>query len=566
MLNLQSKRGFVVLMEEIRGKTLEELLKEIERRYGTAWFNVVHVDITFDLEKGLIAKVTPIEEMEVREINILDIKEKYLPEEEMVEKLLEKHAHPQINVNILEDSMEVYVTIIPGIERKMPSFDEIMEALHREGVVFGIREDRIERMIKEEVIFKPVMVARGIHPTEPVDAKVEYKFPRDGIMELATFDKNRVDPAARRKIYICKEGDVLVEKKPAVDGKPGRDVFGREIPSKKGKDIALRELMGKNVKLSEDENAIISMVEGQPYISDDGKVNVKEIFVVDGDLDYSIGNIDFPGSVWIRGNIDGNFKVISGKDIIVDGIVSGGFHIEAKESVVIRKGVFGRKRGKIISGGDVSAKFLSETFVVSEGSIEIGEYMMNCYVVAKKDIVVLGKGLIVGGKVSAGKSIKVRVLGNMSGTKTVVEAGVDFETQRQYYEISHELLELMRELTSLSALQRKFKMMLDNVSDSENKEISLILINIENKKETLYERMEKRRKALEALNISRREKQLRKKALIVASDACYPGVIISIGDETIKIDDNLGSTAFTFDAVKNSIKATPYKTWRKFLK
>jgi len=553
-------------MEEIKGKNLEELLREIENKYGVTWYNVIHVDITFDSEKGLIAKITPIEEMEVREINILDIKEEYLPEEEMMEELLEKHAHPKINVKISEDGMEVYATIIPGIERKMPRFEEIMEVLHDEGVVFGIMEDEIERMIKEEVIFKPVMVARGIHPTEPVDAKVEYKFPKDGIMELSTFDKNRVDPVARRKIYICRKGDVLVEKKPAVDGKPGRDVFGREIPSKKGKDIALHELVGKNVKLSEDGKFIISMVEGQPYVSNDGKVNVKEIFVVNGDLDYSVGNIDFPGSVWIRGNIDGNFKVISGKDVIIDGIVSGGFHIEAKGSVVIRKGVFGRKRGKIISGGDVSAKFLSETFVASEGSIEVGEYMMNCHAVAKKDVAVFGKGLIVGGKVSAGKSIKARVLGNMSGAKTVVEAGVDFETQKQYYEISHELMELVRELTSLSTLQRKFKMMLDNVSDSENKEISLILINIENKKKTLYERMEKRRKTLEALNISRREKQLRKNALIVASDACYPGVTVSIGDETIKIDDNLGPTAFTFDVVKNGIKATPYKTWRKFLK
>ena len=553
-------------MEEIKGKNLEELLREIENKYGVTWYNVIHVDITFDSEKGLIAKITPIEEMEVREINILDIKEEYLPEEEMMEELLEKHAHPKINVKISEDGMEVYATIIPGMERKMPRFEEIMEVLHDEGVVFGIMEDEIERMIKEEVIFKPVMVARGIHPTEPVDAKVEYKFPKDGIMELSTFDKNRVDPVARRKIYICRKGEILVEKKPAIDGKPGRDVFGREIPSKKGKDIALHELVGKNVKLSEDGKFIISMVEGQPYVSNDGKVNVKEIFVVNGDLDYSVGNIDFPGSVWIRGNIDGNFKVISGKDVIIDGIVSGGFHIEAKGSVVIRKGVFGRKRGKIISGGDVSAKFLSETFVASEGSIEVGEYMMNCHAVAKKDVAVFGKGLIVGGKVSAGKSIKARVLGNMSGAKTVVEAGVDFETQKQYYEISHELMELVRELTSLSTLQRRFKMMLDNVSDSENKEISLILINIENKKKTLYERMEKRRKTLEALNISRREKQLRKNALIVASDACYPGVTVSIGDETIKIDDNLGPTAFTFDVVKNGIKATPYKTWRKFLK
>ncbi|RKX51769.1 MAG: hypothetical protein DRP25_03635, partial [Thermotoga sp.] len=76
-------------MEEIKGKNLEELLREIENKYGVTWYNVIHVDITFDSEKGLIAKITPIEEMEVREINILDIKEEYLPEEEMMEELLE---------------------------------------------------------------------------------------------------------------------------------------------------------------------------------------------------------------------------------------------------------------------------------------------------------------------------------------------------------------------------------------------------------------------------------------------------------------------------------------------
>jgi len=405
-------------MEEIRGKNIEELLKEVERKYGATWYNTVHIDFLIDPKKGIIARITPIEQWQAKDIDISDITEELIPENQEIEAILKEHKDPKVDVKVSDDNMVAYITIIPGIERKMPSFEEIMKLLHTNGIIFGINEEEIKKVIEKEIIFRSVIVASGVYPTEPVDARVEYKFPKDGIIELSAPEKNIIDPATRKKIFICKEGDILVEKKTPINGKPGKDVFGRKIPpSRKVKDISLNEMVGENVKLSESGCSIISLVEGQPYISDDGKVNVKELFVVNGDLDYSIGNIDFPGSVWIRGNIEGNFKVISGKDVIVDGLVSGGFHIEAKGSVIIRKGVFGRGKGKIIAGENISAKFLNEVLVMSGGYVEIGEYIMNSHVVSKKDVVVFKKGLILGGKISTSRNIRAKTLGSISGVK-----------------------------------------------------------------------------------------------------------------------------------------------------
>jgi len=127
-------------------------------------------------------------------------------------------------------------------------------------------------------------------------------------------------------------------------------------------------------------------------------------------------------------------------------------------------------------------------------------------------------------------------------------------------------MKLISEITSLSAFQRKIEMMHSTSAEKDKKEIALILINIESRKINLYKEIKKRKQALEALKISEKEQQLSQNASIIASNMCHPGVIITIGDENIKVNDSLGSTVFKYDVLQKRIRAIPYKTWRSFLK
>ena len=53
------------------------------------------------------------------------------------------------------------------------------------------------------------------------------------------------------------------------------------------------------------------------------KLNVFPVYEVNGDVDYNIGNIDFVGTVVIRGNILTGFRVKASGDIRVTGGIEG---------------------------------------------------------------------------------------------------------------------------------------------------------------------------------------------------------------------------------------------------
>ena len=66
-------------------------------------------------------------------------------------------------------------------------------------------------------------------------------------------------------------------------------------------------------------------------------------FEVDGDVDVSIGNISFVGSIIVRGTIRSGFKVEAEGDIEVWGNVEAAT-VQSQGNVIIRGNIWARKR------------------------------------------------------------------------------------------------------------------------------------------------------------------------------------------------------------------------------
>ena len=64
---------------------------------------------------------------------------------------------------------------------------------------------------------------------------------------------------------------------------------------------------GHNTKLIENENKIVSLIDGNAFILG-GYVHVEPLVTVNN-VDYSTGNIHFDGSVLVKGTIADGFKV-----------------------------------------------------------------------------------------------------------------------------------------------------------------------------------------------------------------------------------------------------------------
>ena len=205
-----------------------------------------------------------------------------------------------VKIDISNDKMQAYLQLdLPPEGTAWPTFDQIMEKLHAEGVVFGIREEVIHRLL-EEKSNRLTLIAEGVYPVDGEDASLQYFFETDRVRLLPKeLEDGRVDHRELSLVQSVQKGQVLVEKKPATPGVAGKNVLGEEVPAVAGKDVNL--LAGKNVVW--DNNRLIATCDGEPTKTGN-KVSVQLVHEIRGNVGYKTGNIDFIGSVHIRGDVE----------------------------------------------------------------------------------------------------------------------------------------------------------------------------------------------------------------------------------------------------------------------
>ncbi|MBW2330536.1 MAG: DUF342 domain-containing protein [Deltaproteobacteria bacterium] len=186
----------------------------------------------------------------------------------------------------------------PFVQNITPKSAKIFEVCIKElvamkGIKYGIVDDTVIReYLKNRAIRKkPWKIAEGKAPEPARDAKVKYYFDTDP-SKIGTLKKGGIiDFKERGEIPQVKKGDLIAEKIPGMEGKPGIDVLGNPVPVPKPKDIKLR--CGKGAEKSEDALKVFAKVDGRPEISFDGKVLVLSELKISGDVGLETGHI-FP--------------------------------------------------------------------------------------------------------------------------------------------------------------------------------------------------------------------------------------------------------------------------------
>ncbi|MGJ8455289.1 DUF342 domain-containing protein [Pseudothermotoga sp. U03pept] len=532
-------------MSKLIANSIEELLAILEKNYGSDWYNKVTIQIT-QTREHIEANVKPIQAVEPKtseEITSVEIKPISVPE---LGELGSQHAQPVVQVNISEDKMTATVFIIPGFTKVLPTVEEIKQALAQAKVVYGIDEEAIEKIVKEQKLFLEVPVAFGKKPVPSIDASIEFLFPVTGFIIEKPVEDERFDPASFYKIFTCKSGDVLAVKKEPVYGQDGVTVTGEMVRIERPKDVNLASFIGENVTLSADHTKILASCDGQPYVKN-SKINVRNVLVIDNDLGYNTGNIDFNASVVIRGNAEGPFKINAKGDVLIQGVL-GEVQVNCSGSLMVQGGVFARGKGVIKVEKDFTAKFLNEAQVFCRGNLLIEDYIMNSTVVCDGDVKVFGKGVIVGGVVKASGNIEASEIGCNTGIRTEVSAGVDYEHQARYIQLQSSLLEIMKQINKLSTAEESFRKQLLQTKDLNKREsIRTIMQKIQTVKFAFEKQLHKVRNALNILKVSVNTEKVKLGATIKVRRICHPNVRIGIGIVSELIKDQVGPSQFSLD-------------------
>jgi uncharacterized protein (DUF342 family) len=183
-------------------------------------------------------------------------------------------------------------------------------------------------------------------------------------------------------------------------------------------------LIGLNTALDKDGATIRATIAGRVSVdTNSGKLRVDNVLEIPGDVDFSVGNVDFPGDIIVHGNILDLFKVHSAGSIHVDGAIEAA-DVRAARDLTVVGSIVAKDRGSVVVGGNLQAKYITNAKVEAAGDVQCGVAIANSTVVASGKVVV-EQGALVAGNTIANGGVECKTLGSTAGVMTIVEVGVD---------------------------------------------------------------------------------------------------------------------------------------------
>lgn len=341
---------------------------------------------------------------------------------------------------VSEDFMESYYVRLPAIEGVLKKFtaEELYDQMYDKEVKFGVITEAIEDIVNSqkngENGFAIKLIASGERERKGDDAKIELFFEKDTragkILEDGRIDYREIDI-----VKTVKSNQLIAVKHHPKEGVMGKSLKGEIIPAPKGDDKKFNAL--NNIKTAAGKGKILyySVIEGRVVLVGDTGISVNQQFEIEGNVDFSTGNIEFNGDIHIKGSVVSGFRVKAEGDIIVNETVNQDVELVANGNIDIKQGVIGRNNNtRLIAKGTVLAQYVQSAYIESGSDIVVKDYIMNSVIKAKGEVITpdrdkshKGTGTIVGGEVIALKGIIANSIGSDYAKMTKIMVGVDFE-------------------------------------------------------------------------------------------------------------------------------------------
>ncbi|MBF0198186.1 MAG: DUF342 domain-containing protein [Planctomycetes bacterium] len=445
--------------------------------------------------------------------------------EESVNRITDQAVEARGFVMYADDEwLSLYLELRSGV-----AIDALYEYLHSREISEGLDDAKIAQMVEDFSEGKEVereLIASG----KPV------RHGRDGFLEFQiNMESNKVEVSDAegnvdfRDLNLIKEihsGAPILKIIPPDEGEDGIDITGKTLQAIKGKKTKVR--LGKNVHMEEKTNTIYATADGHvEYV--DPLVSVNEEFLVNSDVDFTIGNLNFIGSLVFEKSIPPGFTMIAGKNITVNGVVTGS-NLVAKGDITAENGITGSENTKIECDGILRSKFLNEAIVLTKGGV-ICYYEMVRSQVKTLGRLVIENGAIRGGEVYALEGVLAHELGAPLGTPTFISVGVDFSVDGKIEKLNGAIEQLAEQKAKYQEAIDPFmknKFLLLKAPESKKSAVKTILNKIEG--------LKKKQKQIEVMISDQETKRFDRTKEVEINGAILDDVTITIGNKKKKFD------------------------------
>lgn len=402
----------------------------------------------------------------------------YAAEEAKIQKIR------NIAISVSADEMEAYIQVQENLCRA-----DIEQVLQEQGIVKGIDQEKIDSITENKSVGQFVLIASGKRPCKGKDGWYEYFFDTDIHRAPKILADGSADYHNIKWFEYIESGSKIAYYHGAEDGIDGYTVTGKVLPASKGREMSI--LSGKGVVLLPDQRTYVAGISGRIELHD-YRIEITRLFVLD-ELTLVTGNLEYDGSVYVKGNIGAGAVIKATEDIVVDGFVEGAV-IECGGNVLLRQGANASGNGYIRAGKSAIGKFFEAVQVYASENIQ-ADYFLNCNLFAENMIIASGKiAAIMGGMAYAALGFRIFDAGNRAGIITHLKMGISDHMQEKQRDLDNKMKEANKELSILGNayidFQRKYEPEIRNSMEMYLK-IESAIFTVENKLADLYEQKTK---------------------------------------------------------------------------
>lgn len=340
-------------------------------------------------------------------------------------------------IHVRDDKMNAYLILRKGALVKE---EDVMNYLHELGICNGIQKNIVRGMCRQRIYDYPYLIAFGTPQIDGDGPRVIERYPREHHIDYDIEDNNlnfrdlKYARNIQKNMIIC---DINVDYR----GKEGLDIYNQVVKARMGAVDNSPIKLGANTEITPDGKHIVASINGNlVWNKQEGVFEVQDTITVEGDVDKTIGDINFIGNLVIKGNVHDGFKLKTGGNLTVEGYVEYS-NIECDGDVEIKLGMIGNNNGTIDCKGNVKADFFENVVYVKSGKNIITNMSIASNLYAMDSIKIENDGLLIGGESIARNYIDCKETGTETHTPTSLIAGFYYPDYFQIIEKEAELEE-----------------------------------------------------------------------------------------------------------------------------
>ncbi len=472
------------------------------------------------------------------------LKQKCSDNSEKVKLVIAEQRDAKVKLNVSADSCAAICEYTPAFAGNRVTADEIDQLLVRKGICYGLGEEAL-------ITLKAMLISNIVQGITSWKLAVG-KLPIDGrdseFVNLYEQHKQRIEEKEQHAVKDGKalnfrasridtvESDVLLMRiDPPTEGEPGKDVYGKLIQQKQGVWLSFDEDLDGVVIDPDNDKQLLSARGGCPVVIERG-MRVDPVIEVEK-VNLITGDIDFDGTVIVKGDIVAGATVRCSCDLLVSGTVESaqlyvGGDIKVAQGMVcpqppehsllldLMKRDADWSVAHIQCDGDIEANFIRNCIITAKGNIQTQSGIRHSLIYAGRDIHVIGKpsSSILAGLLRVDGSVIANNLGSDSFLKTEIVVAQLAETEEHVVGLK---VQARDQLQKLEKLQQQYALIKkQNVADEVREKIATAIASLKTKFDTKLKRI----KAIEA------KLELARSATVSVKNKIFPGVSIHIDE------------------------------------